>query len=477
LKGNGRINLDTIAAIGTPIGYGGIGIIRISGKQAFAIAEKIYKRKKRLDRKIQNKEIYDVEKLTSHKLYLGYIIDKDNNKVFDEVLMVKMNSPHSYTGEDIVEIQAHASAFGLEKILSLVLKAGSRLADPGEFTKRAFLNGRIDLTQAEAVMDLIHAKSDKALQLANNHLSGAIGEDVKKISKNLLEILSKIEAEIDFSEEQDLNLPDESIQDEIMKKVICPLEEINNGFAAGILLREGIKIAIVGKPNVGKSSLLNTLLKKERSIVTEFPGTTRDTIEETVSIKGLSLKLIDTAGIHFSEDFVEKIGMERTKRAAAEADLIIFMVDADAGISIEDENIYQTIKEKPVIIVINKIDIESNKGNRLRLLEHWKNYPNIRTSIKFGMGLNELEEKIYISGGSLIGEFESEKMPNLRQKEMIENSLNSSREAIRGIEEKKPEELVAIDLKEALESLNIVTGKSVKIDVLDEIFSRFCIGK
>lgn len=471
-----KTKADTIAAIATPVGNGGIGIVRISGPSAHRIAQRIFRKQRLPDSSLSDFSVRPSTVRAERKLILGHIVDPATGRVIDEALLAIMTAPNSYTCEDVAEIQAHANSIGLKIILGLVLNCGARLAEPGEFTKRAFLNGRIDLTQAEAVSDLINARTEKALRLATEQLSGRLGEKIRCISEELRKALSEIEASIDFSEDAEEVLELEASLKHFGKDVFLPLKTLLKSYDDGHLLREGLRLVIVGRPNVGKSSLMNSLLKKERAIVTPVPGTTRDTIEEHVNINGLPVSLSDTAGVHDSDDPVETIGIQRTEKIAGEADLILFMIDAGSGVTDDDSAIFEKIKGKPVILIVNKIDLESGE-KRTGTPEEWNVLSVVRTSVRFDKGIEVLKEKIYENSIGLNGESEAWIVPNLRQKKMLEKCLSSAETAEKGAKEGVPPELTAIDLREAIGALNQIVGEDPKVDILDDIFSRFCIGK
>jgi tRNA modification GTPase len=467
---------DTIAAIATPVGTGGIGIARISGSNARHIAEKIFQKKNSSNSlSCESSKVLNAE-FEKRKIYFGNIVDPENQRIIDEVLLIVMSAPHSYTCEDVVEIQAHASMPGMKKILELVLSCGARLAEPGEFTKRAFLNGRIDLTQAEAVLDVITARNEKALRLANAQLSGALGEEIRQIVEELKRLLAEVEASIDFSEDGEDIVELEIRFEKLREKILNPIQKLLTNYDDGHFFRDGLHLVIVGRPNVGKSSLMNRLLNKERAIVTPVPGTTRDTIEEALNIQGVAVLLADTAGVHDSADLVETIGIQRTEKIAQEADLILFVIDAAAGVTAEDEDLYEKIKEKPIILVINKIDIEDGE-NITPALERWRLKATVRTSVLFDEGIECLKEKIYESISSVTEEDEGWLVPNLRQREMLQKSFIAAEIAEKGINNGYSMDLVAIDLREAISALNQVVGEDPQIDILEEIFSRFCVGK
>lgn len=468
---------DTIAAISTPIGFGGIGIVRLSGPESDLIARKIFRRIDPRSGKKTNKNFCSSAKeFVPRRLYHGYVVDPENQSIFNEVLMVFMPSPNSYTREDVVEIQAHGGTAALTEILELVIRAGARLADPGEFTRRAYLNGRIDLSQAEAIIDVIQAKTDAALRIANRNLEGDVGKTARAIRKGLLEMKAMLEAQIDFPEDVDETIDVEEICRKIKKELLQPIKEIIEGYKHGHLFREGVKIVIAGRTNVGKSSLLNSFLKQDRAIVTSFHGTTRDCIEESINLFGLYAVVVDTAGWRNTNDPVEKIGIERSRTLAHNADLILFMIDAGSGIVQEDENLYQKIQKKVKILVINKNDL-LNDGQSVTIPEHWHFSESQYTSAKFGYGLDSLKEKIF---KELLKSDKTENpgvVPNIRQKNLFLKAQKAIESALKGIHEQIHPELIAIDIQEAIDVVDEITGDSVKTDILDEIFSRFCIGK
>ncbi|MBQ9314453.1 MAG: tRNA uridine-5-carboxymethylaminomethyl(34) synthesis GTPase MnmE, partial [Clostridia bacterium] len=370
--------MNTIAAISTPAGNGGIGIIRISGNDALEIINRIWIPVKKGDFK-------------PFSVRLGNIVD-ESGEVVDQVLVSYFKAPKSYTGEDICEINCHGGNVSMQRILDIVLRNGAFLAEPGEFTKRAFLNGKMDLTQAEAVIDLINSKSEKEGKASVKQLEGKLGTEIRNIKDEIINLLADIEANIDYPEYEDIEEVRREKIIEIIEKQILKLKKLENSFESGKILKNGVLTAIIGKPNVGKSSLLNVLLKEERAIVTEIPGTTRDTIEEYVNIKGITLRLIDTAGIRKTDDVVENIGVEKSKKAIDEAELILFLIDGSSKLSHEDLELYQLIKDKPHIILINKVDIEQSK---LDMKEFESDEDNmIRISAKTSEGIEQLENKI-----------------------------------------------------------------------------------
>ena len=472
---------STITAIATPAGRGGIGIIKISGPCAVPIATAIFSpadsKLKSAFGKIPAAEHARRGPLQSHRLYLGHIIDPANQRIVDEVLLCVMKSPRSYTKEDVVEINAHGGPTALNAILELVLRQGGRMAEPGEFTKRAFLNGRIDLTQAEAVIDIINARTDKALQLAAGQINGKLKQRVEKIREFLLEFLIQTEAGIDFPDDVTDIVDSKTAGREITARVIEPLKHLIQQHREGNILREGLKVAVIGRPNVGKSSLLNRLLDKDRAIVTEIPGTTRDTIEETLDIRGFPIVLADTAGLHDTSDPIETFGIEKTMNSIEDADMIIFMVEAHRTLTEEDFQIYDKINSKPSIIAVNKIDLVNGKIPDV-LPESWMKNDIVEISALYDRGLERLKEKIISSGfGSDPIDIDTVIVPNLRQKLLLQDCLKATETISHGFGNQTPMELIAIDLQEAIDTLGQILGTDLKVDVLNQIFSRFCIGK
>ncbi len=457
---------DTISAIATPPGRGAIGVIKISGEKSLEILRKIFKPfKPRLS-------------FESHKFYYGFIIDPETERPVDEVLVVYMKAPFSYTREDVVEIHAHSGYVNLRKILELVLKEGARPAQPGEFTLRAFLNGRIDLAQAEAIEEIISAKSERALKLALNNLSGRLSEKINTLKERLLYALAQVESAIDFPEE-DLEIMNPQELSQLIKKEIIPeIEKLINSYEEGKIYREGINLVICGKPNVGKSSLMNALLREERAIVTPIPGTTRDFLEEEAYLQGLPVKLIDTAGLRETEDPVEKIGVERAFQKLKEADLVLFLVDVSEEPTMEIKHLYQRIQAYPHLVVFNKIDLIPN------YLEEWRKtffkYGEelIEISVREELNLDLLAQRIYEKIVSKRATAVSEVMPNLRQKTSLEKAKRHLEDALKELQKREPlPELVSIELRSAIGTLSEIIGEITTEDLLSEIFSRFCIGK
>ncbi len=467
---------ETIVAVATPVGSGGIGIIKISGRDALSIAAAIF-RKKGDTGGLRTTDAHRVAALQSHRLYYGHIVDPENGRVLDEVLISAMLAPHTYTREDVVEINAHSGHVVLAAMLGLVLKLGARLAEPGEFTKRAYLNGRIDLTQAEAVVDIINSRTDKALEIAASQMRGDLKQKVEAIRDILLEILTEIEAAIDFPEDVEDIIKDGRAVTNIANKAIGPLKELIQQHENGHILRNGLKMAVVGKPNVGKSSLMNRLLQNERAIVTAIPGTTRDLIEETLNIRGIPVVVADTAGLHETDDPVEVIGIQKTKEYIGRADLVLFMVDAAEPLAREDYRIYEAIHNKRSILVVNKIDlVDDNAGPDLP--DTWEQTPAIKISALYGEGVDALKDLIAkLSLGEFQLEAENVTIPNLRHKNALERCLKLTTCAVEAVNNKTPFELVAIDVQEAIDALGEIVGLTTREDIINQIFSRFCIGK
>jgi tRNA modification GTPase len=467
----------TIAAVATPIGRGGIGIIRVSGKKALRIAATIFRRSSFASD--HNSDTCDVSfaRFKSHRLYHGYVVDPANGRRLDEVLLAIMKAPRSYTREDVVEIQAHSGPVVLSSILEMVLKNGARLAEPGEFTKRAYINGRIDLTQAEAVVDIINARTNKSLEIATAQLKGDMRMSIETISGSLSDVFAEINAAIDFPDDVteivDIDTQTKTLQD----KIIARLKELIERYKNAHVLRDGLKLVVVGRPNVGKSSLMNRLLQKERAIVASMPGTTRDFIEEPLGIRGIPVIITDTAGLHETDDPVEVIGIKKTYEHTDLSDLVLFVIDAGCRITEEDYKIYERISNRKLIIVINKSDIVDDK-HKPDMPNSWINIPQVKISALYSQGLDRLKNLIAKISLSEHG-FDTEHtiVPNLRHKIALERSLHAASSAVEGMQRRTPLELISIDIKEAIDSLEEITGVIANEDMLDRIFSRFCIGK
>lgn len=454
--------MNTIVAISTSPGIGGIGIIRMSGKQSFEILSRIFKPKKE-------------GKIKGYNIKYGNIINHKNDEIIDEVLVSYFLSPKSYTTENMCEINSHGGIIVMKQILDLCLENGAMLAEPGEFTKRAFINGRIDLVKAEATIDIINAKTEKEKKAIVSQLQGFLSEKINEIRKELISIMVDIEANIDY--------PEYDIEEVANKRIIEVLEntnkmliELSNSFNTGKILKEGIQTSIIGKPNVGKSSLLNLILKEERAIVTEFEGTTRDTIEEFVSIEGIPLKIIDTAGIRTTDNQVEKIGINKSLEIAKNSDLIIAIFDVSKQISKEDENILNIIKEKNCIIILNKVDLNINVETKKFIEKYNKNIVEMSTLKK--QGIEDLYNKIKKLYNNQIINVEGENIvTNARHQNLIKKAEKATIEAIKETKEGRPLDIISIYIKEILVNLGKITGENVAEDIISEIFSKFCLGK
>jgi len=471
------MNDDTIAAIATPIGSGGIGIIKISGKDAFSIAEAIFQRSRASLDGVRSEGDALSFPLNSHRLYLGHIVNPDTGKVLDEVLLSVMKAPRTYTRENVVEINTHSGFIVMTSILDLVIQKGARLADPGEFTKRAFLSGRIDLTQAEAVIDIINSRTEKSLEIATSQIKGDLKNRIESIRRSMIDILTQIEAAIDFSEDVEDVFDLDIIRQTLDKRVINALSELVEQYKNAHYLRDGLKMVVIGRPNVGKSSLMNRLIQEDRVIVTPIPGTTRDLIEETLNIHGIPVILADSAGLHETKDPVEVIGIEKTRTYIRASDLVLFMIDANEPFTREDQKIYETIDDKQLILIINKIDLVEN-GVIPEIPETWGPISNIKISALYGTGLNSLKDfiaKLVIGDQNL--EIQNTIIPNLRHKIALEESFEFAVSSREQICQGSSLELVAMDIKDALDSLGKILGDAAKADVIEQIFNRFCIGK
>ena len=455
---------DTIAAISTPLGVGGIGIVRLSGPQARQVFEKIFRRRGADG------------PLLSHHLYLGEVLHPQGRAVIDEVLAVFMEKPRTYTREDVVEIQAHSGILILQEILNAVLQSGARLAEPGEFTKRAFLNGRIDLTQAEAVIDLIRSKTRKSLEMANLQRQGRLGTEVRQVRDRLLDLLAQMEASIDFPEDEVPELSGENIHLQL-QGALERLNSLLQTYEQGKVYREGVSAVIVGRPNVGKSSLLNALLREDRAIVTPFPGTTRDVIEEGVNVRGIFLKLMDTAGLHQTKDAVEGEGVRRTWDRLAQADLVIWVVDGSEPLTPDDLDILREVRDKRTVVAINKNDLPL-RVNLQDLSGQMPGVPLIPVSALHHRRISHLEDAIRDRVLNGTSESSSEiLLSNLRHKQALERAREGLERATEASRLKLSVEFLSVDLGAALQALGEVVGETTSEDLLERIFSRFCIGK
>lgn len=455
---------DTIAAVATAYGEGGIGIIRISGEEALPILQEIF-------------EFHgDTDTFTSRRMTYGKIIDKEKNQIIDEVLVVYMKGPKTYTAEDVVEINCHGSMVSLRKTLALVLRKGARLAEPGEFTKRAFLNGRLDLSQAEAVIDMIRAKTDKSFDVAVSQLEGRLSLKVEEIRQKLLDLLVDITVNIDYPDEDIEEMTYEKLEESIVETQDM-IEKLLETSSTGRMIREGIKIAIVGKPNVGKSSLMNGLLKETRAIVTDIPGTTRDTIEEVLSIRNIPVYLVDTAGIRETSDKVEKMGIEKSKEAFNQADFILFLLDGSRPLEEEDLQIMEFLKERKSLVLINKRDL----GEAISIEEISAKLPAsqvIEASLLKGQGITEIEDAVedLVYGGEIVQK-ESMMVNNVRHIELLQQAVKSLTDALHMSERREALDFIEVDVKNAYERLGEIIGETVSDDIINEVFAKFCLGK
>lgn len=450
--------MKTIAAISTPAGVGGIGIIRISGENALKVIKKVFRAK-------------NVSEFKPYTIKFGHIVDENEN-IMDQVLVSYFKAPKTYTGEDVCEINCHGGNVSTKEILELVLRNGATLAEPGEFTKRAFLNGKLDLTQAEAVIELINSKSNKESKASLKQLEGVLGEKIRDVKDSMVDLLVDIEANIDYPEYDIEEVRREKIL-KVLNENIEKLKKLEQSFDSGKILRDGISTVIVGKPNVGKSSLLNRLVKEERAIVTEIAGTTRDTIEEYITIRGIPLKLVDTAGIHETADVVESIGVDKSKKALEEADLVLVMLDSTDKLSKEDEEILEATKDKKHIILVNKTDI----GNVLKK-EMFEGRTTIEISTKTTNGIDKLEDEIEKMFNISDIQIENEIIvTNLRHKNLIEQANLGIKNAVKSIENGLPVDMLSIDLQEAIQNLGEIIGESISEEVVKGIFEKFCVGK
>ena len=455
--------MSTIVAISTAPAIGGIGIIRLSGEKTFEIIEKIFIPK--------NKQ--KIEEIKGNSIKYGHIVDE--GKTIDEVLVSYFKAPKSYTAEDMCEINSHGGILIVRRILEICLKNGATLAEPGEFTKRAFLNGRIDLAQAESVIDIINAKTNKEVEASEKQLEGYLSSEISNIRKKVMDLMVDIEVSIDYPE-YDVEEVTYSNAIKILEGIQNHLEKLSNSFENGKIIKDGIKLAIIGRPNAGKSSLLNEFLKEERAIVTDIEGTTRDTIEEQISISGIPFKIIDTAGIRESEDKIERIGIEKSKKAAQNSDIILAIFDVSKPLNKEDFEIINFIKNKKTIIILNKIDLNENAETITELSNLGKDI--LKISVLEKKGIEQIYEKltqmfnineIDLDNGNVI--------TNIRHKELIDCAKQNAKQSIIALKSNLPVDIIAINIKEILENLGKITGESVSEDIIKEIFSKFCLGK
>ena len=461
-----QTEFDTIAAISTAPGEGAIGIVRISGDLAISIASSIYQ--------CGTKQL---EEQKTHTIHYGHIVDPKSGEIYDEVMVSVLRAPKTFTREDIVEINCHGGIVAINRVLQLVLRMGARLAEPGEFTKRAFLNGRIDLSQAEAVMDLIRAKTDKSMQLAMRQLDGQLSHLIQNLRQEILNTLAQVEVNIDYPEYDDVEEMTLQLLREKTQQVLQGIHALLNTASQGKILRDGLKTAIVGRPNVGKSSLLNVLLREEKAIVTDIAGTTRDTIEEYVNVRGVPLQLIDTAGIRETDDVVEKIGVERSRKALKEADFVLLLLNQSETLQEEDIRLLETTKGMKRIILFNKTDLPSKLLTE-DIAPYAQEEEIVTTSMLNKEGIDQLEEKIagYFFQGQM-NERDATYLSNTRHIALLEKAEQALVEVQNGIEMEMPVDLIQIDFTRAWDLLGEITGDSVQDELLTQLFSQFCLGK
>mgnify|MGYP002649737421 FL=1 len=451
---------DTIAAISTPLGEGAIGIVRLSGTDSFAIAQKIFKGK-------------DLASVASHTLNYGHIVDPDKDEILDEVMVGAMRSPKTFTREDIIEINTHGGIAVTNEILQLVIREGARLAEPGEFTKRAFLNGRVDLTQAEAVMDIIRAKTDKAMNIAVKQLDGSLSDLINNTRQEILNTLAQVEVNIDYPEYDDVEEATTEIIREKTSEFEALLTNLLKTARRGKILREGISTAIIGRPNVGKSSLLNNLLREEKAIVTDIEGTTRDVIEEYVNINGVPLKLVDTAGIRETEDIVEQIGVERSKKALKEADLVLLVLNASEPLTDQDRQLLEISQDSNRIILLNKVDLPEKIEIDQLPEDH------IKISVLKNQNIDQIEDRInalFFENAGLV-EQDATYLSNARHISLIEKAVESLQAVNEGLALGMPVDLLQVDLTRTWEILGEITGDAAPDELITQLFSQFCLGK
>ena len=459
------MDFDTITSISTPMGEGAIGIVRLSGPQAIEIGDILYKGKKKLS---------EVE---THTINYGHIIDPETNETVEEVMVSVLRAPKTFTREDIIEINCHGGILTINRILELTMTYGARMAEPGEYTKRAFLNGRIDLSQAEAVMDFIRSKTDRASKVAMNQIEGRLSDLIKKQRQSILEILAQVEVNIDYPEYDDVEDATTDFLLEQSKRIKEEINQLLETGAQGKIMREGLSTVIVGRPNVGKSSMLNNLIQDNKAIVTEVAGTTRDVLEEYVNVRGVPLRLVDTAGIRDSEDIVEKIGVERSRKALSEADLILFVLNNNEPLTEDDQTLFEVIKNEDVIVIINKTDLEQ-RLDVSELREMIGDMPLIQTSMLKQEGIDELE--IQIKDLFFGGEVQNQDMTyvsNSRHISLLKQARQSIQDAIDAAESGIPMDMVQIDLTRTWEILGEILGESASDELIDQLFSQFCLGK
>ncbi|WP_181350762.1 tRNA uridine-5-carboxymethylaminomethyl(34) synthesis GTPase MnmE [Thalassobacillus sp. CUG 92003] len=455
---------DTITAISTPIGEGAIAIVRLSGEEAVSIVDSLFQGK-------------DLQRVDTHTMHYGKIIDPETLEIAEEVMVSVMRAPKTFTREDVVEVNCHGGMVSVNRILEIMLAKGARLAEPGEFTKRAFLNGRIDLSQAEAVMDLIRAKTDRAMNVALKQMDGRLSRLIQDLRQQLLETLAHVEVNIDYPEYDDVEEMSHSIMAQKTRDVHQEVDRLLATAKQGKILREGLGTAIIGRPNVGKSSLMNALVHENKAIVTEVPGTTRDTIEEYVNVRGVPLRLIDTAGIRETEDIVERIGVERSRQVLQEADLILLVLNYGEDLNEDDEALIEAVRDMNIIIIVNKTDLDQ-KLDLERLRDLVPEHPVITTALLHEEGIDELETAI--SNTFFEGEIDTGDMTyvsNVRHVQLLKQTQQALEDALHGMEMDMPIDLVQIDVTRAWELLGEIIGDAVHESLIDQLFSQFCLGK
>ncbi|MBT2831121.1 tRNA uridine-5-carboxymethylaminomethyl(34) synthesis GTPase MnmE [Staphylococcus coagulans] len=457
--------LDTITSISTPMGEGAIGIVRLSGLDAVEIADKLYKGRKQL------------KDVPTHTINYGHIIDPETQEVVEEVMVSVLRAPRTFTREDIVEINCHGGILTINRVLELTMTYGARMAEPGEYTKRAFLNGRIDLSQAEAVMDFIRSKTDRASKVAMNQIEGRLSELIKKQRQSILEVLAQVEVNIDYPEYDDVEEATSELLLERAQEIKNEIQKLLDTGVQGKIMREGLSTVIVGKPNVGKSSMLNNLIQDNKAIVTEVAGTTRDVLEEYVNVRGVPLRLVDTAGIRETEDIVERIGVERSRKALSEADLILFVLNNNEPLTAEDRKLYEVVKTSDAIVIINKTDL-TPRLDRDEVKAMVGSMPVIETSMLEQQGIDELE--IQIRDLFFGGEVQSQDMTyvsNSRHISLLKQAKKAIQDAIDAAEMGIPMDMIQIDLTRTWELLGEIIGESASEELIDQLFSQFCLGK
>jgi tRNA modification GTPase len=458
------MSMDTIAAISTPLGEGGISVIRVSGGESVPLVERVFRSKVKLS------------EAATHTVHYGHIVEPVMNERIEEVLVTLMKAPRSFTMEDVVEVNCHGGIVSVKKVLELLLLQGIRLAEPGEFTKRAFLNGRIDLTQAEAVIDLIRAKSDKAFKIALKQVEGNLSKQIKQLRHQLVELMAHIEVNIDYPEHDVEEMTNAYIKDKC-EIALAHIDQLLHTAEQGKILREGIETAIIGRPNVGKSSLLNELAQENRAIVTDIPGTTRDVIEQFVNVGGISLKLLDTAGLRETTDIVEQMGVERSRTALAEADLILWVLDGSVELQHDEAAMMEELADKPTIVIINKMDLP----RKLDLVQVEAFFPKerlVELSLLENRGIEDLEKAIsfiFFEGKLEAGDLTY--VSNIRHIHLLKQAKASLIDGLAGNEQLIPIDIIQIDIRTAWEQLGEIIGDSVGESLIDQIFTQFCLGK